>query len=253
MSRVSDIISNARITLNDADKQRYTDATLVKYLNDGIKDFVLTTKILRERIFVELNTTAAIYDVSPYVLDISRVQFMKKAITAKTNEQMDKIDSEWQLAEGEEVQHVIFNDMKKGSFRIYPRVTTAADIVDTNSLYGGLVDITINDDDYQIPSYEDVEQGLENYLILYVIKKPSKVTIDTEDSVFELADEYDLALEYFITSRALRSDTDSENRTFGGEQRQLYLGYVNEALNSSTTNYETVSDRVIEYRGAFNA
>lgn len=249
MSRISSLIDSVRIVLSDTDKQRYPDATLIKYLNDGIKDFVINTKILRERIYLELNTTAAIYDLSPYVLEFLRFQFKSKKITVLSHEELDKIDKFWQDAEGEEVKHITLSNMKKGFLRIYPRITSGSSAIDQNSLFGGLIDITINDDNYQIPSITDVEASVGNYLVIFAVKKPKLVSLTTLDSELELGDEHDLALEYFITSRALRSDTDAQNRSYGNEQLQLYNNYVSEARVSSSHGDQRASDRLVEYRG----
>ena len=47
MSRITNIISNVRVDLGDSDIQRYSDAILIRYLNDAISDFVLATKCLK--------------------------------------------------------------------------------------------------------------------------------------------------------------------------------------------------------------
>lgn len=249
MSRVTSIIDNARVTLSDTNKTRYSDPVLLKYLNDGLTDFVLNTKILKERLFLELNPTAAIYDLSPYVLEFLRFQFQTKVIPVMSQEELDRLSPTWQDDVGDEVKCVTLSDMKKGFLRIYPRVTTGADAITQGSLYGGLIDITINDDNYQIPSINDVESGIENYLVLFVVKKPKLLTLTTLDSELELGYEYDLALEYYITARALRSDTDALNRTFGAEQLQLYNNYVAEASLSNTIGNQSVGDRIVNYRG----
>ena len=254
MSRVTDIINNARIMLNDTEAQRYNDTTLLKYLNDGTKDFVSQTKCLKQRLFVELNATAAIYDLSPYVLRFLRVQYNTRNLQVKTQEELDKIDSDWQTAEGEEVEYITFSDMKQGMFRIYPRMTTeTSQSIEQNSLYGGLVDITINDDTYQIPSLEDADTDVNHYLVVYAVTKPKQITLTTTDSELELDDEFDVALEDFITYKALRSDTDAGNRSFGAEQYQLYLNTVNEAKLDESTSNQIVSERTISYRRPFNA
>lgn len=251
MSRVEDIITGARTILNDSDGQRYSDPTLLKYLNDGLKDFVTQTKCLKQRLFVELNKTSAIYDLSPYVLKFLRLQYKTRTLKVKTQEELDAIDPDWQLATGEEVQYITFSDMKQGVFRIYPRMETeTTSSISQNSVYGGLVSISINDDIYQIPSYNDIDSTINHYLVVYAVTKPKLVTLATTDDEWELNDEYDIAFENFITYKALRSDTDAGNRTFGSEQYQLYLNAVSEAILGETTSNEEVSDRYIEYRRA---
>lgn len=249
MSRVASIIDNARVTLSDTNKTRYSDSVLVKYLNDGLTDFVLNTKILKERIFLELNPTASIYDLSPYVLEFLRFQFQTKVIPVLSQEELDKVSLTWQDEIGDEVECVTLSDMRKGWLRIYPRVITGADAIDQNSLFGGLIDISINDDNYQIPSITDVENTIKNFLTIFVVKKPKVLTLTTPDSELELGSEYDLAMEYYVTARALRSDTDSLNRNYGAEQLQLYNTYVAEASLSNSVGNQSVAERVINYRG----
>ena len=249
MSRVASIIENARVTLSDTDETRYSTGVLLKYFNDGLNDFVVNTKILKERLFLELNPTAAIYDLSPYVLEFLRFQFQTKGIPVLSQEELDKISLTWQDEVGDEVECVTLSDMKKGWLRIYPRITSGSDAIDQNSLFGGLIDISINDDNYQIPSITDVDSSIKNYLVVFAVKKPKVVTLLTTDAELELGSEYDLALEYYITSRALRSDTDALNRNYGTEQLQLYNNYIAEASLSNSVGNQSVGDRIVTYRG----
>ena len=251
MSRITNIISNVRIDLGDTNTQRYTDDILIRHLNSAISDFVLATKCLRERIYVGLSVSAAIYDLRPYVLEFIRTEYLGRNIEAKSYVELDKIDIDWQSTTGTEVKYVTFDHLNKGMIRVYPRVEGAIDIVTQNSLYGGLIDITIGDDDYQIPSIEDVESNLDQYLIVYVIKKPKVVTINTIDTDLELHSMYDKALELYVTAMCLRSDTDAVNRQYGNEQLQLYVNYVDSCKNSESVDSNIIHDRIVEYRGAF--
>lgn len=251
MSRITNIISNVRIDLGDTNTQRYTDDILIRHLNSAISDFVLATKCLRERIYVGLSVSEAIYDLRPYVLEFIRTEYLGRNIEAKSYVELDKIDVDWQSATGTEVKYVTFDHLNKGMIRVYPRVEGTIDIVTQNSLYGGLIDINIGDDDYQIPSIEDVESNLDQYLIVYVIKKPKVVTINTIDTDLELHSMYDKALELYVTAMCLRSDTDAVNRQYGNEQLQLYVNYVDSCKNSESVDSNIIHDRIIEYRGAF--
>lgn len=251
MSRITNIISNVRIDLGDTNTQRYTDDILIRHLNSAISDFVLATKCLRERIYVGLSVSTAIYDLRPYVLEFIRTEYLGRNIEAKSYVELDKIDVDWQSATGTKVKYVTFDHLNKGMIRVYPRVEGTIDIVKQNSLYGGLIDINIWDDDYQIPSIEDVESNLDQYLIVYVIKKPKVVTINTIDTDLELHSMYDKALELYVTAMCLRSDTDAVNRQYGNEQLQLYVNYVDSCKNSESVDSNIIHDRIVEYRGAF--
>lgn len=252
MSRITSILDNVRIDLGDTSAQRYTDDILIRHLNSAISDFVLATKCLRERIYVGLSVSAAIYDLRPYVLEFIRTEYLGRNIEAKSYIELDNINKDWQSATGTEVKYITFDHLTKGMFRIYPRVEGALSIVTQNNLFGGLIDITIGDDDYQIPSIEDVESNLEKYLVLYVIKKPAIVTKTTIDADLELHSMYDKALELYVTAMCLRSDTDAINRQYGNEQLQLYVNYVESCKVSESLDSNVVQDRVVEYRGAFS-
>lgn len=251
MSRITNILSNVRIDLGDTKAERYTDDILIRHLNSAINDFVLATKCLRERIYVGLSVSAAIYDLRPYILEFLRTEYLGRNIIAKSYVELDNIEIDWQSATGTEVKYVTFDHLNKGMIRVYPRVEGALNIIQQNSLYGGLIDITIGDDDYQIPSIEDVESNLEKYLVCHVVKKPKIVTISTLDTELELHSMYDRALEYYMMSLCLRSDTDAINRQYGNEQLQLYVNYVESCKLSDTIDNNIVHDRVVEYRGAF--
>lgn len=250
MSRINDIISNVRSDLGDADAHRYSNDLLIRHLNSAINDFIIATKCLKERIYLGLSVSSAIYDLSPYVVEFLRAEYLGKQVPVKSFTDLEKIDANWQSTIGTEVKYITYDNLRKGFLRIYPRVEGSLDIIQQNSMYGGLIDVTIGDDDYQIPSIVDVEQNLEQYLTLYVVKKPKIVTIDTTDLEFELHTSYDKALEYYVTAMCLRSDTDAINRQYGAEQLQLYVDYVKSCTSSTVLN-NSVQDRVINYRGAF--
>ena len=251
MSRITNIIGNVRIDLGDEQSTRYSNDILIRHLNTAINEFILGTKCLKERLYVGLNTSSAIYDLRPYAIEFIRAEYNNRNIEAKSFTELDAIDKDWQVTIGDSVKYITFDHLSKGMFRIYPRVSGAMDIVTQNQLYGGLIDITIGDDDYQIPSIEDVTENIEQYLVLYIVKKHSIVTISTENSSLEIPTEYDMALENYIKAMCLRSDTDALNRAYGNECLQLYLGYVEAAKVSETNIHNTIQDRIIAYRGAF--
>lgn len=252
MSRITSILDNVRIDLGDIKEERYSDDLLIRHLNTCISDFVLATKCLRERLYVGLSVSAAIYDLRPYALEFLRTEYLGRNIEAKSYVELDNIDKDWQSTIGTEVKYITFDHLTKGMFRIYPRVEGALDIVTQNNVYGGLIDITIGDDDYQIPSIEDIASNLEKYIVLYVVKKPKIVSKLTPDTELELHSMYDRAMELYISAMCLRSDTDALNRQYGNEQLQLYVNYVESCKISDSVDSNSIQDRIVEYRGAFS-
>jgi len=91
---------------------------------------------------------------------------------------------------------------------------------------------------------------LDNLLTIYYFKTPD--TIQSINSFLDIPEDYDLAIKYYVTSKALRDDMDTQNRDFGNEEFSFYKRELKEAIyddskdfTRNNTQYETV------YNGAF--
>ena len=249
MSRVLSILSKAREELGDANNTRFTDSKLLEHLNDGIKDFILSTKSLKERLYVELASNVAIYDISKYALFVERVEYMNTKIDTLSFKELDNINTMWQYETGNVVKAITFEHQSKGSFRIYPRLNTVSNNIVSSSDYGILVDFSLDDDIVGIPSIIDVEQNLQAYLVLYVIKKPNIITLTTPDEELELDELYDKAFVHYIKAQCLRNDSDSNNRQFGNEELSAYAMYVVNNNKDFALDNQVSGDRIIQYKG----
>ena len=249
MSRVLSILSKAREELGDANNTRFTDSKLLEHLNDGIKDFILSTKSLKERLYVELASNVAIYDISKYALFVERVEYMNTKIDTLSFKELDSINAMWQYETGNVVKAITFEHQSKGSFRIYPRLNTVSNNIVSSSDYGILVDFSLDDDIVGIPSIIDVEQNLQAYLVLYVIKKPNVITLTTPDEELELDELYDKAFVHYIKAQCLRNDSDSNNRQFGNEELSAYAMYVVNNNKDFALDNQVSGDRIIQYKG----
>ena len=249
MSRVLSILSKAREELGDANNTRFTDSKLLEHLNDGIKDFILSTKSLKERLYVELASNVAMYDISKYALFVERVEYMNTKIDTLSFKELDSINAMWQYETGNVVKAITFEHQSKGSFRIYPRLNTVDNNIVSSSDYGILVDFSLDDDIVGIPSIIDVEQNLQAYLVLYVIKKPNIITLTTPDEELELDELYDKAFVHYIKAQCLRNDSDSNNRQFGNEELSAYAMYVVNNNKDFALDNQVSGDRIIQYKG----
>lgn len=249
MSRVLSILSKAREELGDTNNTRFTDSKLLEHLNDGIKDFILSTKSLKERLYVELASNVAIYDISKYALFVERVEYMNTKIDTLSFKELDSINAMWQYETGNVVKAITFEHQSKGSFRIYPRLNTVNNNIVSSSDYGILVDFSLDDDIVGIPSIIDVEQNLQAYLVLYVIKKPNIITLTTPDEELELDELYDKAFVHYIKAQCLRNDSDSNNRQFGNEELSAYAMYVVNNNKDFALDNQVSGDRIIQYKG----
>ena len=249
MSRVLSILSKAREELGDANNTRFTDSKLLEHLNDGIKDFILSTKSLKERLYVELASNVAMYDISKYALFVERVEYMNTKIDTLSFTELDSINTMWQYETGNVVKAITFEHQSKGSFRIYPRLNTVNNNIVSSSDYGILVDFSLDDDIVGIPSIIDVEQNLQAYLVLYVIKKPNIITLTTPDEELELDELYDKAFVHYIKAQCLRNDSDSNNRQFGNEELSAYAMYIVNNNKDFALDNQVSGDRIIQYKG----
>ena len=249
MSRVLSILSKAREELGDTNNTRFTDSKLLEHLNDGIKDFILSTKSLKERLYVELASNVAIYDISKYALFVERVEYMNTKIDTLSFTELDSINAMWQYETGNVVKAITFEHQSKGAFRIYPRLNTVDNNIVSSSDYGILVDFSLDDDIVGIPSIIDVEQNLQAYLVLYVIKKPSMITLTTPDEELELDEVYDKAFVHYIKAQCLRNDSDSNNRQFGNEELSAYAMYIVNNNKDFALDNQVSGDRIIQYKG----
>ena len=249
MSRVLSILSKAREELGDTNNTRFTNSKLLEHLNDGIKDFILSTKSLKERLYVELASNVAIYDISKYALFVERVEYMNTKIDTLSFKELDSINTMWQYETGNVVKAITFEHQSKGAFRIYPRLNTVDNNIVSSSDYGILVDFSLDDDIVGIPSIIDVEQNLQAYLVLYVIKKPNVITLTTPDEELELDELYDKAFVHYIKAQCLRNDSDSNNRQFGNEELSAYAMYVVNNNKDFALDNQVSGDRIIQYKG----
>ena len=249
MSRVLSILSKAREELGDTNNTRFTNSKLLEHLNDGIKDFILSTKSLKERLYVELASNVAIYDISKYALFVERVEYMNTKIDTLSFKELDSINTMWQYETGNVVKAITFEHQSKGSFRIYPRLNTVSNNIVSSSDYGILVDFSLDDDIVGIPSIIDVEQNLQAYLVLYVIKKPNIITLTTPDEELELDELYDKAFVHYIKAQCLRNDSDSNNRQFGNEELSAYAMYIVNNNKDFALDNQVSGDRIIQYKG----
>ena len=249
MSRVLSILSKAREELGDTNNTRFSDTKLLEHLNDGIKDFILSTKSLKERLYVELASNVAMYDISKYALFVERVEYMNTKIDTLSFKELDNINTSWQYETGNVVKAITFEHQSKGAFRIYPRLNTVSNNIVSSSDYGILVDFSLDDDILGIPSISDVEQNLQAYLVLYVIKKPNVITLTTPDEELELDELYDKAFVHYIKAQCLRNDSDSNNRQFGNEELSAYAMYVVNNNKDFALDNQASGDRIIQYKG----
>lgn len=237
MSRVTQVIDDARRILADISADRYTDADLISLYNQGVLDIVIKSKLLKGKAFVEIESNINTYNMPDEVLKINRVQYLDTNIDVVSHDQMDDIDALWETRTGSKLTHAITNLTDAGTFKIYPRITdTTMDYVTANSPYGIIIDLETFDDIYNLPGIEDLST-IPKYMVVYYTKLPDTVAIDTLDTALQLSKAWDNALIHFIAGSSLRNDGDAQNRQFGAEELQIYSSNLDIIVNEETINH----------------
>lgn len=245
---VSDILTSVRDVLADQSKKRWQDDVLIRLLNSGVRNFILTTGYAKAKIYVGLEQEVSTYDLSNYAISIDRVMYKDKVLEAKSDVEMDLINPTWEDEVGLEPRYVIFENLRQGVFRIYPKVSDeASEIISQNQVYGGLIDINVTEDFAIIPGMEDVAFSAIKHVVVYYIERHAELT--SLDDTVKLPDLYKEAVVAFVTGQALRLDQDTLNRQFGAEQLSIYDNYVTKALGKEAKANNTFHNRQVAYRG----
>lgn len=245
---VSEVLVSTRDILNDPTGKRWDDTVLIRLLNDCISNFTLLTNYAKSRVFIGIETGISTYDLSSYAISIERVSYLNTILEAKSQEEMDFINPLWEDDIGEIPKYVIFDNLRQGIFKLYPKIITAtANCITQNQAYGGLIDISITDDLLLLPSLTTIAFGTNKYLSVYYIEKPATLTKVTD--IISIPEIYKAAIVSYISGQALRLDQDTINRAFGAEQLKIYDSFVAKALSKEAKSNNTFHNRQIAYKG----
>lgn len=225
----SKIISNVRDTLSDADKERYTDARLIKLLNDAMLDIATNSTLLIDTKFVGVSNNVVDYDLSSIMVRLLRVEYLDEPMRLYSFEEMDKLNPQWQLEYGSTVKAIIYSKQKVGTFKVYPIPQNAInDHISYSSSYGIVTSITYSD---ILPIVADTLGDIsyipsEALLKLYYIRKPTEATALTDE--LNIDNNTQKAIEHYIAGFALRDNHDQQNRVMGAEELKLFYQIMDE-------------------------
>lgn len=245
---VEDILISTRDILADQGKKRWQDDQLIRLLNDGVSNFIIHTGCAKSKVFIGLEEGIAIYDLSNYAINIDRVSYKGIPLIAKSEEELDRLDPNWEETIGEEPLYVCFENLRQGVFRLYPKVIDLTfSIATQNQPYGGLIDITVTDDLLLVPNLSSITFGVNKFVSVNYIDKPTKL-VNLTDTV-DIPEIYKAALAAYISGMALRVNQDTVNRQFGTEQLTIYDTYVAKAIGKESKANNTFHNRQVNYRG----
>ncbi len=236
--KAKDILETVRYRLADTRKDRWTDKRLLALLSNGLKDIAKNTTLFVETVFVILQDNVVDIDLTDRAVKIIRVEYLDQVLPFITFDEMDKKDPEWQLAEGDEIEYIVYDKQARGCVKIYPIVTNQInDNIVYNSNYGVVTSISYGDiQPYMSNVYGDIS-GIPDTGILkvYYIRKHDTITdIEQELEIDELCED---PLNHYIVGHALRDNQDTQNRAIGNEELNLYKSLVEEFSIEKAYNF----------------
>lgn len=242
MSRIQEIFLRVRDTLNDHQKQRWSDANLLRNLNQGIIDIAIHTGFFKDNVAVALMNGIDTYQLPDNVLRVSHCQYGWEPIALVSSGWMDhnrETDWRYTVTDGD-ITKVVYDEVERQQLRVYPRPfgDYNTEYAEMDSVYGVTTGITGYgiDPDYGVVGSivsPDVNAEAQNSiygvlvgmalaeaLIVYYTKCPPLPTSVDQDPPLDPC--FDTALKYYVTAIALRNDVDTQNRAMGNEEFILY-------------------------------
>lgn len=256
MSRIEDIFLRARDTLNDHDKQRWSDATLLRNLNQGITDIAIQTGLFKNSTAIAINNGQDVYALPDSMLRLSHCTFDWRTLPLRSSSWMDhNREPDWRLTSTEgDITAVVFDEIKRRELRLYPRPFGDYDAVYEimDSVYGVTVDIegydmdtpygvigTIVDPDINAESLSNLYgvlagMAVADAIIIYYTECPPLPTAIDQDPPVDVC--FDTALKYYVCAMALRNDIDVQNRSLANEELVLYNRDLDVIKSLATTD-----------------
>jgi len=251
-SKISEIFTDARYKLADPDGKSWSNARLLSLLNNGIRNIVYNTELLKAETYVLLVEGQQKYDISDLAIKITRVDFESKSITFKTHADLDNLNIDWDLDTSSKIKHIIYDKSDRGVFKVYPRPEKLV----TNVISSPYGIITAIDTVYDITYYGETLQDLPNDIVnngtmkIYYVKNPDKYTIDDLENEIILDDIWDDILVHWIVGTALKDDRDEQNRVIGADNLKEYTEKLSTAKAGAVSEF-TASKGRTTYNGGF--
>jgi len=118
---VSDLLVRIRDTLSDPNGDRWSDARLIRLINQAQRDLTFKARLLRTKYEVPLFNNQAVYDLPDDVLFITRALYNDKNIEFKSHEEMDAYDETWEVATTDnDIKFIVYDKINRGQFKLYP-------------------------------------------------------------------------------------------------------------------------------------
>jgi hypothetical protein len=258
-TRVEKILKNARRTLADLDKQRWSDEDLLALLDEGQEDFNQQTQFLNTYVDIVLTEGNPYFSLPDDCWKLTRVLYNNCVLPMVTHRELDEMGatnyrsytnflggSKWEKAEGSPIA-IIYDRRDFTQGKVFP---IPADL-NTESLTTEAFGVVAEETDTVyglVGSFEGPGGGAAGgdvYGVLveanigtlrcYYLKNPKEVTSVSDE--LDIPQMYDIALKFYVCGQAFLNDVDTGSQQKSGSQLALYARHVKEAKKTAMQDY----------------
>lgn len=309
-TRIVSILTRVRDTLADPNKERWSDERLLRLLDEAQQDVAKQSQLLKGTYDLSLVIGQAEYNLPEDLWLITRATFDDYEIPLKSYDKMDEeatkysltrsghlgvertrgysvnVDSDyrrsnWEVAEGAEIQALIFDNRNMQKIRVFPipdaaiaeeaytfenagtpefagdellGVSTSITDYTLNSVYGvvtSLYEPVVQHEIFDSP-YGVVTEITESTVVIKIwyIKMPAQLTTLSDE--LELPRMFDVALKHYVVGHALRDDIETQYRQMGAECLQMYERELDIARSTNSSDgTRNPTSFTPTYRGGF--
>ncbi len=273
-TRIEDILEGARDLLADElPSARWDDAKLIRFINEGYKEAVISNKLLKENIEFFIDDDVKFIELPDKAFLPTRIEFNGTKISFLTHQDLDRQHEEhnpprfWECDEGPEPLAIIFDLQNRRRGRIYPilrdvrkevytitpalGVLITLGVVSPTSPFGVVVDTTdisnCDNGGFVVPIFGVVANADDRGVIkVFYDKKPGKL-IDI-NSVIEIDSCFDIALKYYAIHMAFAADQDTMDIRMSDKYLNMYLAKIAKAKKDAANGY-SIADHHTDYKG----
>ncbi len=272
-TRIEDILENARDLLADAlPTARWDDEKLIRFLNEGYKEAVITNKLLKGTAEFFIADDVRFIQLPDEIHLPTRVLFNGVKIPFLTHQDLDAQHEEhnpprfWECSEGSEPKAIIFDLQDRRSGTIFPilrNINKDTYIINPNS-FGVLLTIgavsSVNPFGVVVTTTDSVKEngfitpplGVAvsaddvGVLKIFFNRKPGLLV--NINSVIEIDSNFDIALKYYIIHMAFAADQDTMDIRMSEKYLGMYVAKIAIAKQDASMGY-TVGDHHTNYKG----
>lgn len=279
-TRVADILTRARDTLADPNKERWSDDRLLRLLDEAQKDFARQTSLLKGYVNIPLIPFAAVYSLPADCWRVTRAHYAERNLHLASHEAMDSFDPDWYTRTGAYIETLVFDQRNDSVIRCYPipddsilQYNYTFEQTDTPEYAGaGRFGVVTEFGDYTMDGVHgvvtslfdpaitteafdsaygvvtDVGESVGNIAIFY-IRDPATIKYLTDE--LEISSRWDVALKHYVVGHAFLDDLDTSYQQRGSTSLSLYDRELNMAQRTSRHDGTAAQIYSTPYNGGF--